>query len=84
MSFRQFGFVWNRSTLQQLILYSEFLISAHADRCQVYLVYLDICKAFDVIPHDKLLSKTWSIGITGKLWLFFQGLSDKQTSVCGD
>ena len=72
ISLRQFGFVWNRSTLQQLILYSEFLISARADRCQVDSVYLDIRKAFDTIPHDKLLSKLWSIGVTGKLWLFFK------------
>ena len=72
ISLRQFGFVRNRSTLQQLILYSEFLITARADRCQVDSVYLDIRKAFDTIPHDKLLSKLWNIGITGKLWLFFK------------
>ena len=72
ISLRQFGFVRNRSTLQQLILYSEFLITARADRCQVDSVYLDIRKAFDTIPHDKLLSKLCNIFITGKLWLFFK------------
>ena len=72
ISLQQFGFVKNRSTLQQLILYNEFLTSARADRCQVDSVYLDIRKAFDTVSHDVLLSKLWKAGVTGNLWSFFR------------
>ena len=41
----QFGFVRNRSTLHQLLLYSEFLHNAYDNRQQVDSIYLDIHKA---------------------------------------
>ena len=34
--------------------------------------FLDFKKAFDTIPHPKLLYKLWMIGITGLLWLWFK------------
>jgi len=33
---------------------------------------MDFKKAFDSVPHNELLLKLWRIGITGKLWLWFQ------------
>ena len=36
------------------------------------VVFLDFKKAFDSVPHNELLLKLWRIGITGKLWLWFQ------------
>jgi len=35
-------------------------------------VFLDFKKAFDSVPHNELLLKLWRIGITGKLWVWFQ------------
>ena len=35
-------------------------------------VYLDFSKAFDTLPHSKLLFKLWHIGITGPLWMWFK------------
>ena len=78
----QFGFVKNRSMLQQLLLYSELLSSAYDDCHQVDSIYLDIRKAFDTVPHTKLLSKLWDAGITGNLWVFFKAyLSDRRQCV---
>ena len=60
----QFGFVRNRSTLHQLLLYSEFLQNAYDNRQQVDSIYLDICKAFDKVyvfitgPPQLLMSPT--------------------------
>ena len=31
-------------------------------------IYLDLTKAFDCIPHDKLLAKLWSVGMGVTLW----------------
>jgi len=33
---------------------------------------LDFCKAFDNVPHNKLLHKLKAVGKSGNLWLFFK------------
>ena len=73
ISLDQFGFMRNRSTLKQLLMYTEFLQSSLDQNCQVDTIYLDISKAFDSVPHDKLLKKLWTAGFTGNLWSFFRG-----------
>ena len=69
---QQFGFLKHRSCLTQLLSsYSEvvdFLNSG--DSCSV--VYLDLAKAFDKVPHNELLYKLWITGITGNLWKWFR------------
>ena len=43
------------------------------------IIYLDFHKAFDSVPHNELLTKLWSFGITGKLWRWFKCyLQDRQ------
>ena len=34
--------------------------------------YFDIQKAFNTVPHDKLLFKLWINGINGSLWVWFK------------
>ena len=34
---------------------------------QLDTVFLDICKAFDSVPHDQILLKLWNLGITGSV-----------------
>jgi hypothetical protein len=78
----QFGFMKRRSTLKQLLLFTEFLNSSYDNHQQVDTVYLDIRKAFDSIPHDKLLTKLWESGITGSLWGFCKAyLTDRRQRV---
>ena len=85
ISISQFGFVRNRSSLQQLLLYSEYLHAAHDRHVQVDALYLDIRKAFDIVPHDRLLQKLRSIGIAGPLWDFFEAyLSSRRHCVVVD
>ena len=45
--------------------------------------YLDLKKAFDIVPHNELLLKLWSYGITGHLWEWFKCyLSNHSQIVC--
>jgi len=60
----QFGFL-NRSTLQQLLTFTNEILEA---KTEVDVVYMDFRKAFDSKPHNGLLTKLNSTGITGKLW----------------
>ena len=69
---QQFGFLKHRSCLHQLLSsYSEVVDSLNSgDSCSV--VYLDLAKAFDKVPHNELLYKLWITGITGNLWKWFR------------
>ena len=51
ISSSQFGFVKNRSSLQQLLVFMDYIIKAHEEKVQVDVVYLDIKKAFDILFH---------------------------------
>ena len=55
ISLVQFGVLKGRSTPQQLLVFLNFVHNNHDQ--QVDIIYLDIKKAFDSIPHDKLLHK---------------------------
>ena len=49
------------------------------------VIYLDLQKAFDKVPHTRLLSKLKSYGITGKLLQWIENISGgvTQGSVLG-
>ena len=74
----QFGALKGRSTIQQLMIFLHYVFNSKA---QTDTIYLDIQKAFDSIPHCKLLSKLWSFGITGRLWRWFQCYLSNRTQV---
>ena len=42
------------------------------DNMMADVIYLDLCKAFDSVPHVKPLSKLRSYGITGILWRWLE------------
>ena len=65
-----------KSTLQQLLLYfNDLSVSVNP----VDTIYLDFTKAFDSVPHNDLLVKLWSMGITGNLWRWFKCYLDNRT-----
>ena len=75
----QFGFRRGKSTIQQLLLFFEDISNAANKHQQVDAVYLDFRKAFDSVPHVKLLQKLRACGITGQLWYWFHAyLSNRQ------
>jgi len=67
----QFGFLPGRSTTQQLLSYLNNIYKATSQGHQTDSIYLDFRKAFDSVPHNKLLDKLINYGITGPLWNWF-------------
>ena len=54
ISARQFGFLRNRSTVQQLLILLNSIINT---KNPTDTIYLDTCKAFNTVPNNELLIK---------------------------
>ena len=66
-SVHQHGFRSNRSCLTQLLEYFTEIHNILDDSDPVDAIYLDCKKAFDTVPHKRLLAKLKAYGITGKV-----------------
>ena len=67
----QHGFRAGRSPLTNLVEFNN-VTTKWLDEGKLYdVLYLDFAKAFDVVPHDKLIKKLEAIGVRGTLleWL---------------
>ena len=80
--YTQHGFLPGRSTQTALLEYLEFVTySLDQKRC-VDSVYLDFKKAFDSVPHQRLLRKLQRFGIHGDLFYLLKSfLSDRSQCV---
>ena len=67
LSPQQHGFVHGRSTVTQLLTYLECCAKKVANGEVVDVVYLDFQKAFDTVPHERLMKKLKSYGIDGEI-----------------
>ena len=63
----QHGFTHGRSCVSNLLSFLELLTKYIDSGCSCDVVYLDFAKAFDKVPHNRLLVKLRSHGVTGKL-----------------
>ena len=63
----QHGFMAGRSTVTNLLAYMETLTKLLDDDQAVDVLYLDFAKAFDKVPHSRLLAKCKGLGLGGKL-----------------
>ena len=67
ISQHQHGFIKRKSTLTNLIdCFNDWTI-ALSNNEEVSAVYIDFTRAFDLVPHDKLLLKLSAYGIEGNL-----------------
>ena len=79
----QHGFVLGRSCVTQLLevldKWTEILDNVY----KLDAVYLDFFKAFDSVPHKRLLNELKSYGIEGKALQWVQSfLADRRQKVC--
>ena len=63
----QHGFIKGKSCVAQLLEFLEDITQAIDNGEDVDVVYLDFCKAFDKVPHKRLLKKLYGYGIRGKI-----------------
>jgi len=67
LSSSQFGFTSGRSCITQLLTtVNDWMIDIE-DGKPVDAIYLDLRKAFDTVPHKRLINKLKGYGITGSL-----------------
>jgi hypothetical protein len=63
----QHGFMARRSTTSQLVEFYNNIYNNCDNKTQSDVIFLDLKKAFDSVPHNLLLLKLHSFGINGKL-----------------
>jgi hypothetical protein len=79
----QHGFVNQRACVTNLLETADFLTAHYADKIATDLVLLDFAKAFDKVPHRRLLLKLERYGIRGKLLNWIKAfLSNRKQRVC--
>lgn len=75
-----------RSCLTNLLeIFEE--INSRTDRESVDVVYLDFQKAFDKVPHGRLLRKMRAHGVTGQILAWISGWLDgrrQRVAIKGD
>ena len=59
--------VSEKSNLTNLLIYMESLTEAMDQQIPVDINYLDCRKAFDTVPHERLLRKLEAYGIRGRI-----------------
>ena len=67
INLQQHGFMKSKSTLTNLLEYLEALTKAKDQKIPVDINYLDCRKAFDIVPHRRLICKLNDLGIQGKV-----------------
>ena len=67
----QHGFLPNKSCVTNILTFLEYTTRNIDDSSSVDAIYLDFSKAFDTVPHRRLLIKMGSLGIDTKtiLWV---------------
>ena len=78
----QHGFLAGKSTLTNLLEYLEELTRLVDQGHSVDIVYLDFAKAFDKVPHRRLIKKCEGLGISGKVLCWIrEWLSERRQRV---
>ena len=78
----QHSFLKGKSCVTQLLEYLEDITESMDNGNDVDVIYLDFCKAFDKIPHRRLIKKLEIYGIKGKLLNWIRDfLSERQQRV---
>ena len=76
---KQHGFRQKHSGESQLILTVNDLAKSLDNKSQVDMIIMDFSKAFDVVPHNRLLSKLHRYGLHGTTLTWISGFLKHRT-----
>ena len=78
----QHSFRSNKSTVSLLLQAVDDWSLCLEHRGTMHCLFLDFAKAFDSVPHERLLLKLNALGVNGNLLNWIRSFFDKQTSAC--
>ena len=79
----QFGFIEGKSTALQLLCIMDEWITLLDSGAHVDVIYTDFAKAFDTVPHGRLLTKLKPYNISDKIIAWIQDfLCNRIQSIC--
>jgi hypothetical protein len=82
LSEKQYGFISGRSTVLQLLTVLEKWLLTLDKGGMIDVIYCDFMKAFDKVPHKRLIKKLTAYGIEGNLLNWIQSfLTGRQQQV---
>ena len=77
----QYGFVPGRSTVTQLLKYLSDCVRDIANGHVVDSIYFYFAKAFDTVPHKRLLKKLRAYGISGNIFDWIRSFISDRTQL---
>ena len=77
----QYGFIPGRSTTTQLLNYLNDCIETLAEGNVTDTIYFDFSKAFDTVPHQRLLKKLKCYGIKGQVFKWIESFLKGRSQV---
>ncbi|MEW8546756.1 MAG: reverse transcriptase domain-containing protein, partial [Candidatus Thiodiazotropha sp.] len=77
----QRGFTQNSSPMNCSLILEEIIRESKDRKQPLYIAFLDVKAAFDVVSHNSLLRKLFHIGIEGKEWSLIHSLHSGAESV---
>ena len=81
----QHGFRKGYSCASNLLTFLEMVTACIDGKMPIDTIYLDLAKAFDKVPHERLVSKLKAHGIDGLVCTWIKAwLTDRQQRVCLD
>ena len=81
----QHGFRSGRSCLTNLLEFFDIVTKKLDEEGDVDLIYLDFAKAFDKVPHRRLLTKLYAHGVRGSILNWVENwLNNRRQRVCVD
>lgn len=78
LSDQQYGFRKNRSCSSQLMAVIEEWTDLIEDKCPIDTIYFDFAKAFDKVPHGRLVNKLEAYGIRGNTLRWIKNYLDNR------